>query len=103
MLAASLPVVSGAGHIHGELRKLAGPNKFEVLLDAAFHGPEDTDPLRLKSHQGAAPYASDNHSVHRIAGQGLHGLALTVSMVRIGIVDGLVFSTFAVKNHKRRG
>jgi hypothetical protein len=103
MLAASLPVVSGTGHIHGKLRKLAGPNEFKILLDAPFHSPEDSDPLSLKSHQGAAPYSSYNHSIHRTTGKGFHGLALTVSMVGIGIADGLAFPACAVKNHKRRG
>jgi hypothetical protein len=103
MLAASLPVVSGTGHIHGKLGELSGLDEFQILFDAPFHSPEDTDPLGLKAHQGTAPYPSYNHSIHRITGKGFHGLALTVSMVRVGVVDGLVFSTCAVKNHKRRG
>jgi hypothetical protein len=103
MLASALALMSGAGHIHGKLGELSGLDEFQILFDAPFNSPEDTDPLGLKAHQGAAPDPSYNDSIHRITGKGFHGLALTVSVVRVGIVDSLVFSTRAVKNHKRRG
>jgi hypothetical protein len=59
--------------------------------------------LSLEIHQGAAPDAAYNDSIHCIAGKGIHGLALTMVMVCIAIANGLVLSTCAVENHKRRG
>jgi hypothetical protein len=103
MLASALALVSGTGHVRGKFGELAGLYEFQILLDASFHSPEDAHPLSLKLHQGAAPDAAYNDSIHCIAGKGVHGLALTMVMVCIAIADGFELATRAVENHKRRG
>jgi len=96
-------MVSSTSHIDRELGKLAGFHVFEILLHTPFHCPKDAHPLSLKPHQGAAPYAAYDNSVHSVARKGFHGLALTMRMVGVAIADGFELSTGAVENHKRRG
>lgn len=100
MLAAPLPLMPGASHVHGKLGKLARPDEFEVLLDAPFHRPEDTDALSLKSHQSAPSYPPYNYGIYRIAGEGFHGLALTVLVVNILVVQSFMHLGFAIYDHK---
>jgi hypothetical protein len=102
MLASALTLVSGTGHIGRKLRKLAGFHVFEVLLHAPFDRPEDADPLSLKPHQGATPYAAHHNGIHSVAGKRFHGLALTLRMVSVAVADGFKLSTGAVQNHERR-
>jgi hypothetical protein len=103
MMASALAVVSSTGHIHDELGKSAGLHEFEILIHASFHGPEDPDALSLETHQGAAADAAYDHGIYRVAGEGLHGLALAVAVVEIHVVDGLVGTAFTVYDHEIRG
>ena len=102
MRASALALVSSTGHIHGKLGELTGFHVFEILFHAPLHSPEDADPLSLKPHEGAAPYPAYNNRIHRVAGEGLHGLTLTMRMVGVSVADGFELSARAVENHKRR-
>jgi len=103
MRASASALVSSTGHVDGKLGKFSGRHVFEVLFHTPFHCPEHTDPLGLKPHQGAAPYAAYHNRIHRIARKSLHGLALAMRMVGVAVADRFELSAGAVENDKRRG
>ena len=73
----------GTGVIKCKFREFTVLNQCQILIHRAFNGTIYLDPGRLKLAKGTATDAAHDNSIHRAAAKGVHGLTLSMNVMKV--------------------
>ena len=87
-----MAAVRCAGVLRGQLFKILRVERTDDGIYRAGHGPEHFDAGRVEHHDGPGAHAARDDDIDRFALQGGNGIAGSVLMVAVGVIndfDGL--------------